>query len=41
VPEGFAFTNGRVEATKVYITSKHQGRLEAVLVREGDTIEVG
>jgi len=41
VPEGFAFTNGRVEATKVYITTKYQGRIEAVLVREGDTIEVG
>jgi HlyD family secretion protein len=41
VPEGFAMTNGRVEATKVYITTKYQGRLEAVLAREGDTIEVG
>jgi HlyD family secretion protein len=41
VPEGFAFTNGRVEATKVYITTKYQGRIETVLVREGDTIEVG
>jgi HlyD family secretion protein len=41
VPEGFAMTNGRVEATKVYITTKYQGRIESVLVREGDTIEVG
>jgi HlyD family secretion protein len=41
VPEGFACTNGRVEATKVYITTKYQGRIESVLVREGDTIEVG
>jgi HlyD family secretion protein len=41
VPEGFAVTNGRVEATKVYITTKYQGRIEAVLVREGDTIDVG
>jgi HlyD family secretion protein len=41
VPEGFAFTNGRVEATKVYITTKYQGRIETVLVREGDTIEGG
>jgi HlyD family secretion protein len=41
VPEGFAFSNGRVEATKVYITTKYQARVEDVLVREGDTIEVG
>jgi HlyD family secretion protein len=41
VPEGFAFSNGRVEATKVYITTKYQGRIEAVLAREGDTIDVG
>src|SRR5262249_10189393 len=39
VPEGFAMTNGRVEATKVYITTKYQGRIEEVLVREGDTID--
>jgi HlyD family secretion protein len=41
VPAGFAFTNGRAEATKVYITTKYQGRIEAVLAREGDTIDVG
>jgi HlyD family secretion protein len=41
VPEGFASTNGRVEATKVYITTKQQGRIEAVLAREGDTVEPG
>ena len=41
VPEGFAFTNGRVEATKVYITTKYQGRIEDVLAHEGDTSEVG
>jgi HlyD family secretion protein len=41
VPEGFTATNGRVEATKVYITTKYQGRIEDVLVREGDTIEEG
>jgi HlyD family secretion protein len=41
VPEGFALTNGRLEATKVYITTKYQARIEAVLVREGDTIDVG
>jgi HlyD family secretion protein len=41
VPEGFACTNGRVEATKVYITTKYQGRIESVLVHEGDTLDVG
>jgi HlyD family secretion protein len=41
MPDGFAFTNGRVEATKVYTTTKYQGRIETVLVREGDTIEEG
>jgi HlyD family secretion protein len=41
VPEGFALSNGRVEATKVYITTKYQGRIEDVLVREGDTVDVG
>jgi HlyD family secretion protein len=41
VPKGFAFTNGRLEATKVYITTKYQGRIEDVLAREGDTIDVG
>jgi HlyD family secretion protein len=41
VPEGFAVTNGRAEATKVYITTKYQGRIESVLVREGDTIQEG
>jgi HlyD family secretion protein len=41
VPEGFAFTNGRVEATKVYITTKYQGRIQDVLVREGDTVDAG
>jgi HlyD family secretion protein len=41
VPEGLAFTNGRAEATKVYITTKYQGRIESVLVREGDTVDAG
>jgi HlyD family secretion protein len=41
VPEGFAFTNGRLESTKVFITTKYHGRIETVLVREGDTIEAG
>jgi HlyD family secretion protein len=41
VPEGFAVTHGRAEATKAYITTKYQGRIEAVLAREGDTVNAG
>jgi HlyD family secretion protein len=41
VPKGFAVSNGRLEATKTYVTTKYQARIEAVLVREGDTIEQG
>jgi HlyD family secretion protein len=41
VPEGFVMTNGRAEATKAYISTKYQARIESVLVREGDTVEPG
>jgi HlyD family secretion protein len=41
VPEGFAFTHGRAEATKIYITTKYQARIADVLVREGDTVDAG
>jgi HlyD family secretion protein len=41
VPPGFAVTHGRAEATKAYITTKYQGRIEAVLAREGDTVDAG
>jgi HlyD family secretion protein len=41
VPEGFAQTNGRLEATKVYITTKTPLRVEAVLAKEGDYVNAG
>jgi HlyD family secretion protein len=41
VPKGFAFTNGRIEATKIYITTKFQGRIDSILVKEGDTFNAG
>lgn len=41
LPEGFASSNGRVEATEVDVASKLAGRLTDVLVREGDQVEAG
>lgn len=41
LPEGFASSNGRVEATEVDVASKLAGRLTGVLVREGDQVEAG
>jgi HlyD family secretion protein len=41
LPEGFASGNGRVEATEVDVAAKHQGRVGAVLVKEGDMGEQG
>jgi len=41
VPEGFAASNGRLEATDYYISSKRAGRIADVLVNEGDTVEAG
>jgi HlyD family secretion protein len=41
VPEGFAQTNGRLEATKIYITTKTPLRVEAILVKEGDYVKAG
>jgi HlyD family secretion protein len=39
--EGFASGNGRIEATEVNIATKLAGRLDKVLVDEGDFIEAG
>ncbi len=39
LPEGFTEGNGRIEATEVDIATKLPGRLTAVLVKEGDTVE--
>ncbi len=41
LPAGFASGNGRIEATEVDMATKQEGRVEAVLVREGDMVEPG
>jgi HlyD family secretion protein len=41
LPPGFASGNGRIEATEVDVATKQPGRIEAVLVKEGDTVEAG
>lgn len=41
LPAGFASGNGRTEATEVDITTKFGGRLEQVLVKEGDDVVIG
>jgi HlyD family secretion protein len=41
LPEGIAKTNGRIEATEVDVSSKYAGRLESVMVDEGDDVKVG
>ncbi|HBP4632924.1 TPA: HlyD family efflux transporter periplasmic adaptor subunit [Pseudomonas aeruginosa] len=41
LPDGFAGSNGRIEATELDVASKHGGRLLEVLVDEGDFVEQG
>jgi len=41
LPEGFAGSNGRIEATEVDIATKMAGRLKDVLVNEGDFVTAG
>jgi HlyD family secretion protein len=41
LPTGIAFGNGRIEATEVDVASKQQGRVEAVLAKEGDMVKEG
>jgi HlyD family secretion protein len=41
VPDGFAMSNGRIEATEVDVATKLAGRLLEVRVREGDRVEAG
>ena len=38
---GFVSGNGRVEATESDVASKLAGRVEAILVKEGDFVEAG
>lgn len=39
--EGFAGGNGRIEATEIDIAAKLAGRVEQILVNEGDFVEAG
>lgn len=39
--EGFAVSNGRIEATEVDIASKIAGRIDTILVKEGQFVREG
>lgn len=41
LPPGFTMSNGRIEATQIDIATKLAGRVEDVLVNEGDFVEPG
>ena len=41
LPEGFASGNGRIEAVEIDIAAKTPGRVEEILVREGDFVRSG
>jgi HlyD family secretion protein len=41
LPKGIAKTNGRIEATEIDVSSKYAGRLESVMVDEGDDVKAG
>ncbi|AFK55318.1 HlyD family secretion protein [Tistrella mobilis] len=41
LPEGFARTNGRIEAEQIDIATKIAGRLADITVEEGDMVEAG
>jgi HlyD family secretion protein len=41
LPPGFAMSNGRIEATQIDIATKLAGRVQEVLVNEGDFVEAG
>ena len=41
LPEGFARTNGRIEAVEIDVAAKTPGRLREVLVDEGDFVTTG
>ncbi|MFT2092509.1 HlyD family secretion protein [Paraglaciecola sp. 2405UD69-4] len=41
VPDGIAFGNGSVEAVQTDISTKIAGRVDSILVQEGDLVEAG
>lgn len=41
LPPGIASGNGRIEATEIDIATKTAGRIQEILVREGDFVNVG
>lgn len=41
LPAGFVSSNGRIEAIEIDLASKYAGRVEQVLVREGDIVDAG
>lgn len=41
LPEGFASSNGRIEATEIDVATKIAGRIADVLVHEGDFVTAG
>src|SRR3546814_2925485 len=41
LPEGLASGNGRIEAVEIDVAAKTPGRLEDILVREGDFVRSG
>lgn len=41
IPEGFAASNGRIEATEVDIATKIAGRIDTILVSEGQFVRQG
>ncbi len=41
LPPGIASDNGRIEATEIDIASKTPGRIQDILVREGDFVTAG
>jgi HlyD family secretion protein len=41
LPEGFARSNGRIEATEIDVAAKIAGRIDEILVDEGDFVTAG
>ncbi|OAT39246.1 HlyD family secretion protein [Proteus myxofaciens] len=41
LPDGFAQSNGRIEATEIDISTKSPGRIDSILAQEGDFVKAG